>query len=184
MTLKQFKILKLSVVFILAMIVGQAIVYHNYIISVVAMALAIMVIFYFRGRVKEVIADERDYEVGGRAAILTIQVFSWLTVILLFSLLVYYEANPVPEIMTAVMVLAYSACALMVIYTLFFRYYNKIAFLEKKFFYLVAGFLILLFVAVLGLRLISGEDNWVCDGGRWISHGHPDFPAPSAECKK
>ena len=183
MTLKQFKILKLSVAIILGATVAWSVASHNYIVSVISMALAIMVIFYFRGRVKEIIADERDYEVGGRAAMLAIQIFSWLSVIFMFALLVYYEKNPIPEIMTAVLVLAYSACALMIIYTLFFRYYNKVAFLEKKFFYVVAGFLVLLFIIVAGLRLFSGEDNWMCQDGQWTKHGQPDSPAPTVLCK-
>jgi hypothetical protein len=35
----------------------------------------------------------------------------------------------------------------------------------------------------LGLRLISGEDDWICSDGSWVKHGNPSQPIPSAECK-
>ena len=37
---------------------------------------------------------------------------------------------------------------------------------------------------VLGLRLISGEDNWICDNGKWVKHGNPNSPMPTEPCKK
>jgi len=183
MTLKQFKILKLAVVIILGAAVGVAVSYHNYIISIVAMALAISLMFFFRGKVKEIIADERDYAVGGRAAGLTIQVYAWLMVLLMFLFLFYYDVNPLPEAMAVVATLAYSTCVLLLLYTMFFKYYDKVSFLEKKFIYVVVGVLLILLLTIAGLRLLSGEDNWMCQNGQWIKHGQPSAPMPSLECK-
>ena len=184
MTLKQFKILKLAIVAALAIIVAVSVSSHNYIIPVIAMATAISLMFYFRRKVKEIIADERDYEIGGRAAGLTIQIYAWLMVATMFLFLGYYDLNPVPEAMTVVATLAYSTCLLLLLYSMIFRYYNKVAFLEKKFVYVVIGFVVLLFVIVVGLRLLSGEDSWMCQDGQWVKHGEPSVQMPAAECPK
>jgi hypothetical protein len=37
-------------------------------------------------------------------------------------------------------------------------------------------------VGVLGLRLLSGEDDWICANGEWIKHGAPDAPKPTEPC--
>lgn len=50
MTLKKFKILKLTIVVILAMSVGVSVFYGNLIIPVVAMAAAISLMFFFGGK--------------------------------------------------------------------------------------------------------------------------------------
>ncbi|TSC76048.1 MAG: hypothetical protein G01um101431_1066 [Parcubacteria group bacterium Gr01-1014_31] len=44
---------------------------------------------------------------------------------------------------------------------------------------LIAGVVVAFF---LGLRLLSGEDNWSCRGGQWIEHG-ADVPAPESPCE-
>lgn len=32
------------------------------------------------------------------------------------------------------------------------------------------------------MRFFSGEDNWICENGKWIKHGNPSNPPPSKEC--
>jgi uncharacterized membrane protein len=32
------------------------------------------------------------------------------------------------------------------------------------------------------IRVLSGEDGWVCTGGKWVAHGHPDAPIPRTKC--
>jgi len=45
---------------------------------------------------------------------------------------------------------------------------------------IVIGIIILL---ALGLRILSGEDSWVCSGGEWVKHGNPSALMPTLECK-
>jgi len=50
----------------------------------------------------------------------------------------------------------------------------------KKFFItLIIGIAFL----IIGMRFMSGEDNWICQNGQWIKHGNPSSPAPSTGCK-
>jgi hypothetical protein len=38
-------------------------------------------------------------------------------------------------------------------------------------------------IAIVGaVRLISGEDNWMCENGMWVRHGNPSAPMPVTLC--
>lgn len=37
-------------------------------------------------------------------------------------------------------------------------------------------------LAIFGLRLLSGEDNWICRNGEWVKHGNPSAPHPTEPC--
>lgn len=37
-------------------------------------------------------------------------------------------------------------------------------------------------VAVLGLRLSTPEDTWLCQDGQWVKHGNPSLSAPTTGC--
>jgi len=123
MSLKQFKIIKLIVVFTLAFIVSQSVVSGNYIIPLMSLAFSIIILYFVRQRVKEVVADERDYEIGGKAARIAMQVFSWIAVAAMFIFYSMRNTSPVYEAIA--MTLSYSVCFLLLLYSLIFKYYYK-----------------------------------------------------------
>jgi len=47
-------------------------------------------------------------------------------------------------------------------------------------------FFILTLVFIVGIiRLVSGEDDWICNQkGEWIEHGHPSTPKPTGTCPR
>lgn len=182
MTLKKFKIIKIVVVVLLAILVSQSVALHNYILPIIGIASAMMVLFYLRSKLKnEVVADERDYKMGGDSARWSIQIFSIFAVIVMIILYAKQDLNP--SFLPIAVTLAYSVCFLMILYSLIFHFFNKIVFMKSKKIYAIIGIIIILIVAFLGLRLLSGEDDWMCQGGQWVKHGSPSFPAPSVECK-
>ena len=181
MTLKQYQWLRLTIAVILGITFSQAIIFKNYLFPIVALTLAFLILILAKKKVKGVIADERDYAVGGKAALLAMQVYSWLAVIAMFILYVKRDLNPAYE--PIALTLAYSTCLLMIGYGLIFRYYNKIAFINKKTIYTILLIAIFVAVIIFGIRLFSGEDDWICNNGEWIKHGQPDFPAPAIDCK-
>lgn len=124
MTLKQFKIVKLVLVFFLALVFGQAIVLKSYLLPVILLIASSLALFYLRSRVKEVVADERDYLTGGRAALLAIQIYSWLAVIVMLVLYAKKDLNLTYE--PIAMTLAFSTCILMLLYAVIFHYRDKI----------------------------------------------------------
>ena len=72
MTAKQFKLAKVITTIIVAIIVGQNVVKQEFFIPIVAVVLAALILFYLKSRVKEVMVDERDWKIAGKAAVLTV----------------------------------------------------------------------------------------------------------------
>ena len=181
MTLKQFTQVKMTVAFLVAIAASNAIITNNYLLLAIAIAAAALAILVSRSRLTEVMADERDYALGGTAARWSIQIHAWLSVLLM--LVLYSQRNVNPAFEPIATTLAYSTCLLMLLYAFIFRYHQRVKFMAKKKILLLTGSIILLAAFVFGIRLLSGEDNWICQDGRWVEHGHPDFPAPQTECK-
>jgi hypothetical protein len=36
---------------------------------------------------------------------------------------------------------------------------------------------------ILGIRIFSGEDSWLCANGEWVRHGQPLAPQPTTPCE-
>jgi uncharacterized membrane protein len=180
MTLKQYTLVRIIAVIAVASSISISVARSNFIIPIFITLLAVAGLFWLRGRVKEILADERDYALGGTAARLAIQIYSWVAIIAMFVLYSQRALNPTYDVIASV--LAYSTCFLMLLYSLIFKYYDQAA-KNKRAVFLVLAIACLLVLAVFGIRLFSGEDNWICREGQWIKHGQPDFPAPSVPCR-
>lgn len=181
LTVKQYQRIKLGLVFVLALIFSQSLVLKNFFIPVVVLIISSLLLMYLRKQVKGIIADERDYATAGRAAILAIQIYSWIVVVSMFILYALSDLNP--YYYSVAMTLAFSTCILMLLYSLIFKFYNKIKFSDKKTIFLVVTVTSVLILGVFTVRFFSGEDNWICQNGEWVKHGRPDFPAPTIECR-
>lgn len=181
MTVKKYQRIKLMFVVLIATIVSQSIVYKNYVVPIITMIVSTLILLYMRRTVKEVVADERDYAVGGKSALLAIQIYAWMAIVPMFILYGLRDRNPVYE--PIAMTLAFSTCILMLLYATIFRYYNKTGFTDKKLIYTAIVLVLFLILSIMGTRIFSGEDDWVCSNGQWVKHGNPSFTAPSIECK-
>lgn len=118
MTFKHYHILRLLMVMALSAFIAFSVVQKEFFWPVVAIAIAMLVLLFLRRRVKGVLADERDYTIGGKAALWSIQIFSGVAVVLMFVLLAKQDADPSFRIVADV--LAYATCALMLLYSLIF----------------------------------------------------------------
>jgi hypothetical protein len=49
---------------------------------------------------------------------------------------------------------------------------------------LIISIICLLIIAILFLRLITPEDNWICADGQWVKHGQPEAPMPEGGCER
>lgn len=181
MTLKKYRTIKLIVVFAIAFIFSQSIINKNFVVPLVTLAVSSLLLIQLRKKVTDIVADERDYTNGGKAALLAMQIYSWVAVMAMFILYSFRDLNPMYE--PVGMTLAYSTCLLMIIYSVVFSIYNKSGFKENKWRIIVAISILALFLIFFSIRLFSGEDNWMCQNGEWIKHGNPSFPAPTIECK-
>jgi len=181
MTIKEYQRIKLVMVVALALVFSQAIFFENYLIPIAILLASSLLMLFLRRRVDEVVADERDYALGGKAALWAIQVYSWFAVITMFILYSLRDINPSYEAIG--MTLAFSTCILMLTYTLIFRYYSRVKFSDRRLVYTALILVIFVAMFILSLRVFSGEDGWICQDGQWVQHGNPDFPAPGSECK-
>lgn len=181
MTLKKYNNLRLIIVVVVSIIFSQSLVLKNFFVPVIVVILSSLILMYLRRQVKEVIADERDYQLGGKSALLAIQIYSWTAAIIMFVLYAFRDLNPAYE--PVAVTLAYSTCLLMLSYSFIFKFYNRFNFAKKKAVYYFLTTLIIALVTVFTIRLFSGEDNWVCQKGQWVKHGQPSFSAPTSICK-
>jgi uncharacterized membrane protein len=121
---KQFKIFRIILAMILAIIISQAIILENFILAIFAMIVAVVLMIFVRKKVKDIIADERDYKIAGSAARYAITGFSAVAVGFMFFFM-SQKQNPVYEAIGST--LAYSVCGLMLTYSLIFIYLRKYA---------------------------------------------------------
>lgn len=124
MTLKTYQKVRLLITFVLAMLISQLITKESYLWPILLVIVASLVLWFLRGRVKEVIADERDYYLGGKAALLAIQIFGWLGVLTMFLLYYLKQMNPNFEIIAST--LSFAILGLFFLYAIIFKIYNKI----------------------------------------------------------
>ena len=52
----------------------------------------------------------------------------------------------------------------------------------KKIIIIIALASVAIVASVATLRLLGGEDNWICENGNWVKHGSPSAPQPAAAC--
>ena len=130
MTLKTYNKIRIGIVIITAFIFSQSLVLRNFFIPIMVLGLSSLTLFYLRKKVVEVITDERDYQIGGKSALLTIQLTSWIGVIIMFIL--YALSNTNPFYQPIAMTLAFSICILMLTYSAIFKYYSKHNFKDEK----------------------------------------------------
>ena len=54
----------------------------------------------------------------------------------------------------------------------------------KKIILIILGAIIILGIGTLFmLRVLTPEDDWICDNGNWVKHGNPSAEKPSGTCK-
>lgn len=119
MSLKQYQMFKIVLVFVTAFVYSQTVIQRNFIIPIAVMISSALVLMLLRKKVKGVIADERDKVVGGSSAFLAMQLYGWAAAISMFVLFAFRDRNPVYEVVG--LTLAYSTCVLIVLYSIIFK---------------------------------------------------------------
>ncbi len=123
MTKKRFLIYRIITVIILGAVTGASVSYGNWYLPMLCIMGAWVFLYGLRSRVKEVLADERDYGIAGRAALSAMRIYSMIAVI---AGLVLYIAQRENEVLFGIgSTLMYSAFFLMLLYTILFKIYAK-----------------------------------------------------------
>src|SRR3989344_2518680 len=181
MTYKRFYFVKLLAAMVVGIFAGHAAITENYLLLAVVVVLAAAFLATMRYRMTEVIADERDYGIAGKAARITVFVFATISTLAAFSLLALRDYGAEFELVG--FVLAYAACGLLFIYRIIYSYLERGTTPQKKLSYVVVALMLAAVLAIAGVRLFSGEDSWLCQNGQWIKHGNPSAPMPETGCE-
>lgn len=183
MTLKQFRNVKIVVAMVVAFLMTQAIFFNNYWLAAGTITAAILVLYFLRSRVKEIMADERDYEIAGKAARYAMTILTLVGYAIALVLMSLRKVNPLYEVIGSI--ISYAICVYLLCYNLIFTFLRKSLSRGRRILFYTMTVILILFFVVSGLRLFSGdEDTWLCQNGQWVRHGNPSSPMPVSECLK
>ncbi len=123
MTKKLFLVYKLVAVTVVAIVVSVSVNYGNWYLPVIFLITAWISLYALRNRVKEVITDERDYKIAGKASMWAMTIYVSFSVI---AGLILYIAEKENEVLFAIgSTLLYSVCFLMLLYSVLFKIYER-----------------------------------------------------------
>ena len=125
MSFKMFTLIRVVVVMIVAGVIGWAVTSGNAVLPVpVAIAGAAILFLLLKRRVKEVVVDERIYTIAGKAVDKTYRIFGMVAA-LAGATLIAVSKEGSPTLLYIGLTLSYSGCGLVLIYYIFYTYYNK-----------------------------------------------------------
>jgi uncharacterized membrane protein len=123
MTKKTFLNLKIFIAFIIGTTTSISVNYGNWYLPIVLIVPSWVLLYVLRNRVEEVIADERDYMIAGKASVSAVKIYSMLSA--LAGLVLYIAEKDNIILFTVGNVLLYSTCFLMILYSVLFKIYEK-----------------------------------------------------------
>jgi len=123
MNKKTFNAFRIFFALIISTVVASSVVRGNYILPVIIAATAMYAVYAMKKRVSDVLADERDYQIAGKAARWAVCAYTSFAAIASIIFMSMRAQNPQFEI--AGSVLAYSACALMIVQSLLFKIFSR-----------------------------------------------------------
>ncbi len=119
MNRKQFTIYRVLICAVTGALLGYAVSLGNTLLTVIAIVIGIILLNLGRRRVTEVIEDERIYRISEKASRKTLEIFGVSIALIGVSLIAlnkYVEAG---------CALAFSVCALTLLYLTFYSYYSR-----------------------------------------------------------
>jgi uncharacterized membrane protein len=122
MTKRAFSIYRIIVVAIVSVSVATFINLGNWYVPVAVVVASWAILYMMSKNVKEVIADERDYMIAGKASSHAIRIYSLVSVI---AGLIMYTAGGEGMLFGTATTLLYSACFLMLLYAVLFKIYER-----------------------------------------------------------
>jgi len=123
MSKRTFFITKIITVITLAILVSASVNLGNYILPVVAIITASCLLYFCKGKVKEVVADERDYEIAGRAGKNAMTIYS--LVMAITGTVLMALSKTYPELESLALIMVYSVCFLVFLYAILFKIYSR-----------------------------------------------------------
>jgi len=124
MSVKTLRLYRAIVVIIVAILVGWSVASGNAWIPVPTVIAGIVILFLLKRRLKEVVVDERIFSIADKAAMLAFRVFAILAATTGATLLALNRESDSNFVQVG-FTLAYSACALLILYYFAYIVYNR-----------------------------------------------------------
>jgi uncharacterized membrane protein len=109
---------------ILAAVVAWSVIAQNMMVAVAGVSASMILLYLLKRRVKEVMVDERVHRISQMASRTTLQIFGWVSAASAFILIVFGKGIPT-GFEQAGYTLAYATCALLLMYSVFYKYYES-----------------------------------------------------------
>jgi uncharacterized membrane protein len=124
MIYKTYRFWKVLVVIVIAILVGWAVPSGNAFVPVPAAVAGMILLLFIRRGVKEVVVDERTYDIANRASRAAFQIVT-PAMVLIGATLVALGYRDYPDIKPVGFALIYSACGFLLAYLLSYAYFNR-----------------------------------------------------------
>lgn len=124
MSYKVFKLCRTIVIIIVAILVGWSVANNNALIPVPTVIAGIVIVLLLKRGMKEVIVDERIFSVADKASMFVFRTFIILAAMAAATILAF-KPDRYPNLDQAGFTLAYSICAMLLVYYLAYMYYNR-----------------------------------------------------------
>ncbi len=124
MSYKIFKLWRIIVAIIVVILVGWSVANNNALIPVPAVIAGIVIVLLLKRGMKEVVVDERIFSVADKAAMFVFRTFVILAGMAAATMLAL-NLERYPGLEQAGLTLAYSVCALLILYYIAYMYYNR-----------------------------------------------------------
>ncbi|MFA5386518.1 MAG: DUF2178 domain-containing protein [Candidatus Paceibacterota bacterium] len=123
MTQKRFLIYRIIAVIIVSLVVSVSINYGNWYLPVIVIAASWAFLYTMSKKIEEVIADERDRMIAGKASGLAMRIYVLVSVIV--GIIAYTTGRDNEMLFSTGTTLLYSACFLMFLYAILFKIFER-----------------------------------------------------------
>ncbi|MCX5998042.1 MAG: DUF2178 domain-containing protein [Chloroflexi bacterium] len=124
MSRRVFLVCGAAIVTALVALVGWAVAAGNSVVPVPGVVAGALLLYLLRRRVRGVTHDERNYRIGEKASRFTVRVFAFVAAIV-GTTLVAADAGDSSSMETVGLTLAFSACALLILYAVSYAYLSR-----------------------------------------------------------
>ncbi|AKB30042.1 hypothetical protein MSSAC_3716 [Methanosarcina siciliae C2J] len=120
---KQFRIISLLITMIMGAVVGFSVSIGNPVLTAGVVLAGMAAMYNLKSRLEGVVEDERIYQISQKASRITLQIMA-LGLALGGTVLIAMR-KAYPGYTDLGFFMAYASCGILVLYSLFYRYYNK-----------------------------------------------------------
>ncbi|MFA0832688.1 MAG: DUF2178 domain-containing protein [Methanobacterium formicicum] len=121
--MKNYQILRIIVAIFVATVVSLSVITENLLLAILAIVIGTMISYIYKKNTDEILEDERITKVSEKASRMAIVLFS-ISIAFIGMFLIMLR-NEYPDFTQAGFTLSYAAVALLMLYYIFYGYYDK-----------------------------------------------------------